>query len=391
MSTSSSQQNSQPAKTARILDVIVVGGGLSGLYVGYGLLGHNGNTTGQQLPWKSLEASDRLGGRIVNAAPSVLIDMGGAWIWPDRQPHVRELASRFSLTTFPQPDDPSSTRIDGGAVQLIKRLAEQVMDGEARSGEDGKNIVCRAQMNSPVKSCKLLLKGHDISTDRDALVEVETVDGTRYVARRVVFAVPPKVLSSSVLFDPPLLEAKRAAMAASRTWMAGVTKVALVYPRRFWDRQSSSMGLPAAATAAAGPAFQVYDSGTKDGGVAALTFFSHIPPDDALAQTDDALVAKQVAGQMGALWGYLGKPAYAKLAFTYTSYYVYRWPTNPFISGDDTKPAQVHPHPMPSRALSTPEWNGKLLFAGTETDLGSPGVMEGAIGAAIRVLKSLLQ
>lgn len=358
-----------------ILDVVIVGGGLSGLFVGNGVLGH-------KIKWKLLEASDRLGGRLINA-PSAKIDMGGAWIWPDCQPHMRELASRLGLSTFAQPDDNSSTmRIEGGAVQLINKLSQQIFESEMRS-ED--NMI---ELNSQVASCKLL-KDHDYSSaDSRPLVQVETTNGAIYLTHNVVFAVPPKLLSDHVSFDPPLPNSKVAAMAASRTWMAGVTKVALVYPIRFWDLQSSGMGLPSSS----GPAFQVYDSGTNDGEISALTFFSHVSPDDSLALANDSHLAEQVAGQMATFWGkHLDKPAYAKLAHSYSSFHVYRWPANPYISGNDSKPSRVHPHPMPARALSTPEWDGALLFAGTETDLASPGVMEGAIGSAKRVLESLLR
>ena len=59
---------------------------------------------------------------------------------------------------------------------------------------------------------------------------------------------------------------------------------------------------------------------------------------------------------------------------------VQRWPREAFIA-DDTAPSKIHPHPYPVRALGAPAWNGQLLFASTEADQDSPGVMEGAIGA----------
>lgn len=376
----------QRVLTTKFLDVIIVGGGLSGLFVADGI--HLHNNRNHEVKWKLLEASDRLGGRLVNASPSAPIDMGGAWIWPTHQPHMRELTSRLSLPTFAQPDDDSATRIEGGAVQFIDKLAQNLLHDI--NGNNGSRI----QLNAPVTSCKLLLKDYDDGTvngggHADSLVQVETADGTCYVARHVVFAVPPKVLSDHVAFDPPLSGAKRAAMEASRTWMVGVTKVALVYPQRFWDALSSNAGLPSVHN---GPAFQVYDSGTNhhhQDRLAALTFFAFVPPDSP-AQTDDALLAEQVAGQLATYWEYRNQRSCAALAPTYRSFHVYRWPANVYISGKDTKPIRIHEHPAPSRALGTTEWNGVLLFAGTETDQVSPGVMEGAIGSAKRVLQSLL-
>lgn len=333
-----------------VLDVIVVGGGLSGLYVAHNLP----STT----KWKLLEASSVLGGRLANDTAGDTIDMGAAWIWPDHQPHMKSLVKELGVSTFPQPGDSSSTRVVGGAVEFVKAMASRIESEH----------LC---MSCIVTKCRL--------RKEEGLVEIETVDGQVFKATQVVFAVPPKLLVKSVTFDPPLSREKEEAMKRAKTWMAGVTKVALVYPKRFWDLEAANTGLPSLG----GPAFQVYDSSTQDGSTtSALTFF-------ALAETeDDSALADQVANQMAALWKQYNLP-YAERALSYTSYRVQRWPLQPFIS-DTPKPKEIQPHPMPVKNLSSPEWARSLLFAGTETDLVSPGVMEGAIGAAKRVLKSLL-
>jgi monoamine oxidase len=344
--------------TPKLLDVLIVGGGLSGMIIGQGVQRMHAD-------WKLLEARPSLGGRLANDDVFNQIDLGGAWIWPHQQPHMRDLAKSLGLHTFPQPDDPSSTRIEGGAVQFINKIAEELP-------------IDLLQLNSPVTSCTL-----ETTVDSGKVVRVETAGKETFLARKVVFAVPPKLLSKHVTFDPPLSERKQAALKASQTWMAGVTKVALVYPSRFWDARSSNMGL-----GGLGPAFQVYDSSTRDNKVSALTFFALVPSSDSSAVTDDERLAKQVAEQMAEVWEYRGRPLYAKQATNYTSHHVYRWPAESYISEDD-KPVRINPHPSPVRALSEPEWDGVLQFAGSETDLGSPGVMEGAVGAAKRVLKSL--
>ena len=391
-----------------ILDVIVIGGGLSGLVVAHGLIGWQQ----QQHSWMLLEASDRLGGRLRNASPTLPIDMGGAWIWPDHQPHIRDLTCKtLQLTTFTQPDDPYSTRIDGGAVRLVEELANQINNATASSScsssticttgssDPESNSVVRSKvtnrivLNTPITSCTLLLNndhspGQNNEDHDTTLVQLETSSGELFLSRQVVFAVPPKIISETIVFDPPLSEAKVTAMAKSTTWMAGVTKVALLYPNKFWTSDTSNSGLPAST----GPAFQVYDSSTKDHSLAALTLFVHVPPDDEAAQSDDAVLATQVAGQLAKLWKYYGKQSeYYNQALSYSSYHVCRWPRNRFVSGDETRPTHIQPHPTPNRALSTPEWDHRLHFCGTETDLTAPGVMEGAVSAAKRVLKSLLE
>jgi monoamine oxidase len=185
-------------------------------------------------------------------------------------------------------------------------------------------------------------------------------------------------------FEPPLSAAKQQALSASHTWMAGVTKVSLVYPERFWDKDVSNMGLPSGTD---GPAFQVYDASTKDGAVSALTFFALVPPESP-AVKDDQLLGQQVASQMATIWKHYRRPELSEQARSFSSVHVQRWPLEKYIS-EDTKPTTIHPHPHSVRALSTSEWEGRLLFAGSETDQRSPGVMEGAVGAAMRVLKDL--
>jgi monoamine oxidase len=342
--------------TPKLLDVLIVGGGLSGLIIGQGVQRMHAD-------WRLLEARPSLGGRLANDDVFNQIDLGGAWIWPHQQPYMRDLAKSLGIQTFSQPDDSSSTRIEGGAVQFVHKIAEELPND-------------LLQLNSPVTSCKL-----ETTADSEKVVRVETAGNETFLARKVVFAVPPKLLSKHVTFDPPLSKKKQAALNASQTWMAGVTKVALVYPSRFWDTRSSNMGL-----GGQGPAFQVYDSSTRDKNVSALTFFALVPTTDSSAT--DELIAEQVAEQMAEVWNRLGRPLYAKQATSYTSHHVYRWPAEAYIS-EDENPVRINPHPSPVRALSEPEWDGALQFAGSETDLSSPGVMEGAVGAAKRILKSL--
>lgn len=352
--------------SSRLLDVIIIGGGLSGLMVA-----HESQKT-PLITWRLLEARPVLGGRLANDEKGHNIDMGGAWVWPFQQPNMKRLTESLSIPTFQQPDDPSSTRIDGGAVLYINRLSEDLPKDSI-------------QLNTPVTSCTLKSMkdvGGDNNDscsashhDDDPVVRVETPSQETLFARRVVFAVPPRLIAKYITFDPPLSDAKQSAMNASDTWMAGVTKVGLVYSNRFWDEHSSNMGLPDE------PAFQVYDSSTKDGFVSALTFFT-------LANTnDDKLLADACAKQIQNVWSYYRRP-FADKALDYVDYHVKRWPQESFIS-EEPNPQRINPHPQPVRALSANEWGGALLFAGSESDRFSPGVMEGAVGAALRVVKDL--
>lgn len=347
----------------KLVDVLIIGGGLSGVMVAHEL-------QKTSLTWRLVEARPLLGGRLANDDKGHNVDLGGAWIWPYQQPHMKRLTQSLSIPTFPQPDDPSSTRVEGGAVMFIHRLSEDFPKESI-------------QLNSPVTSCTLMTMKDATDVDEDScstsdnesVVRVETSSQETMLARRVVLAVPPKLIAKHISFHPPLSDAKQAALDANQTWMAGVTKIGMVYTQRFWDRQSSNMGLPNE------PAFQVYDASTKDGSVSALTFFS-------LANTeDDKELADACAKQMQSVWSYYRRP-FADKALDFVDFHVQRWPKEAYIS-EDPNPQSINPHPQPVRALSTNEWNDTLLFAGSESDRLSPGVMEGAIGAALRVVEEL--
>ena len=100
------------ADVREVFDTVVVGGGLSGLVLA--------NSLPAGTSWVLLEASPRFGGRLRNSETG--IDMGAAWVWPAQQPHMRELIRSLGLKTFEQPDDGSSTRVVGGAVEFAQTL-----------------------------------------------------------------------------------------------------------------------------------------------------------------------------------------------------------------------------------------------------------------------------
>ena len=355
-----------------VFDVAVVGGGMSGLSAAAHLARHAGaRQASAPLTWVVLEANPgRFGGRMLSTSHGV--DLGPAWIWPHYgQRHVAELVASTGVETFYQPDDRSAMRVVGGTAEMASRLARSLPSAQLR-------------LDWPVRGLRL--------DEAAGVVEVQCASRPSDVvhAKKVIVAVPPRLAHLKVDFSPALSPEKQKAMAASRTWMAGVTKVVLRYPSRFWPLgPASNAGL---RRGPGRPAFQVYDGTGDDAGGAALTFFcvasDASPPS---GEDEDAALASQVAKQLGEYWtgGGLDPKAAAALA-TPIGVEVQRWPREPWIS-DDPAPALVHPHPEPVRELARAEWQGRLLFAGTETDQSSPGVIEGAIGAGIRAAEEALK
>jgi monoamine oxidase len=384
-----------------LFDVIIVGGGLSGLMVARYLNSSNLNRNNhedkrQEIRWRLFEGSSRIGGRLQNDADgdgrSMNIDLGAAWIWPRQQPAImRALVNHptLGIRTFLQPGQGygSSTRIVGGAVEFVNKIYDELTNNKAQ-----------IQTEKPVTAMRR-------NSDRTITVELESGESVRTL--HAILAVPPRILSKTISFYPDLPDAKSAAMSSSETWMAGVTKVALVYKRSpaFWPLVVSE-GDHLLSPRKRRPAFQCYDgspfsslssstnNNSDDEGectekISVLTFFTLASLSN--KNRDDGVLANECAEQMCdslSADAIRKVPILDKYIRSYDEFYVKRWPLEQYIS-HDTDPTGITPHPEPIPELAQSEWDGMLLFAGTETDQNSPGVMEGAIGAAIRVTKEL--
>lgn len=387
---------------AQLLDVVIVGGGLSGLMVARSLNSSNlKNRNGgeRKISWKLFEASSRIGGRLQNDfggdGRSMDIDLGGAWLWPRHQPTIMKTlvnSPTLGIETFLQPGDDyrlsKTTRIVGGAVQFANKIYDELLE-----------------TNHVHTKCPVI----SVRKNSDQSIAIELENGEIIRCLHAVLAVPPRILSKRVSFYPALPRAKSAAMSRSETWMAGVTKVALVYkgiPFSSWPvivNEGDNLLSPRKGR----PAFQVYDgspfsslssSTNKDNdgeecvdAISVLTFFTlaNLSNDN----NDDKMLAKDCAEQMCdslSADAVRKVPVLDKCIRSFDEFYVKRWPLEPYIS-HNTDPMGITPHPQPIPELAKSEWDGTLLFAGTETDQRSPGVMEGAVGAALRVTNELAQ
>ena len=400
MPTTNNNNNSSGNDDSHTLDFIIVGGGLSGLVVARNLnnkyivtTDDNSNIKNnkRKLRWKLFEATSILGGRLQNDDAGRKIDLGGAWIWPPHQPTIMESlvnSSTLGIKTFLQPgddyDSSATTRIVGGAVEFVNKIYQELLTKSIVDSDKSCNSI---QVDCPVIAVRRNID-HSISVELDS--------GEIVRANHVIFAVPPKILSCNVSFHPKLSNVKSDAMSNSQTWMAGVTKVALVYrgaSPQFWPLILRG-GLISPRFRS--PAFQVYDgspfsspSSDDTGKTSILTFFTLASLSN--QTNNDAMLAKDCAEQMCQSLSsdsILETSEIRKFIRSFDEFYVKRWPQERYIS-NETDPTEISPHPQPKKALAKSEWDGTLLFAGTETDLHSPGVMEGAVGAAIRVTEEL--
>lgn len=357
--------------------VVIVGGGLSGLYAAHRL-----EQAGLH-DYVVLEARTRVGGRLLSeSAGEARFDLGATWYWPDMQPQLDEVIRQLGLRTFRQHEagmmvfeqsatapvrrfeglqgeSAPSLRIDGGMARLVDALAERVPGEKIRTG----HVVRRIQT----------------SDEAHTLVESVTDDGQAhaFLARHVLLAMPPRLLVERVGFEPPLPDSLARAWADCPTWMAPHAKYVAEYPRPFWRAQ----GLSGSARSYAGPMVEIHDASAADEGLGAIFGFIGVP-----AATRQRLPAKALIDLCRAQMGRLFGPE----ALHPTAEWLKDWSTDAFTATPaDTVSAGGHATAPPAVA-GDGHWQGRITGIASEWSALFPGYVAGAIDAAAEGAGTLL-
>lgn len=340
-------------------DVIIVGGGLSGLVAAYTL---QRRAPGARL--LILEARARAGGRILTvpgAVSGVPIDLGPTWVWP-HQTHVQALLHRLGLSTYPQYTEGAAVfdqgagappqrfmtervpepayRVTGGMSLVVRRLLAKISPGQVAFGQ----VVRR------------------VEEEADTLT-VRTRGGRRYRAHQLLITLPPR-LAAAIEYEPPLPLSVVMALQETQTWMGQAMKVGLVYERPFWR----SAGLSGMAVSYSGAVGQFHDATPPGNGAGALFgWLGNQSRARALAQDERraAVVAQAVR--------LFGAEASAPLDFVECN-----WRLEPFTNGGNAIPEVEHPV-YGSPLLQPAQMNGRLHWTSTEVAAVGGGYLEGAV------------
>ncbi|GAB4025588.1 flavin monoamine oxidase family protein [Spirosoma gilvum] len=338
-------------------NIIIIGGGLSGLTLAY-LLAKKGVAT------TILEASDRLGGRIqtITGPLGTPLELGATW-FSDMHTHLLELLTELGLPKYPQfsggislfqtksfeppqsffvpaADNPSY-RLAGGTQRLIDRLAQSLPAQSIR-------------LNAPVGAIR----------QAEGQLSVELADGTILKAHQVICCMPPQLAASRIQFSPALPDAIAGLLPTVQTWMAGSLKFVLEYEEPFW-RQAGYSGM---LYSHAGLVTEMYDHTNREENRFGFTGFLN----PGAASFSHETRQEFVLNQLRELFGPQAAQPSAYVDKVWNDEYVLAG--NPVI----LRPHQHNGHP----ALQTAYMDGHLHFCGTETASAFAGYMEGAVMAA---------
>jgi monoamine oxidase len=350
------------------VDVVVVGAGLAGLTAAVALHG-----AGRRVA--VVEARAQVGGRIKTLTDGDLcLDVGATWHWTN-QPAIRGLAAELGVEVFPQfrhgravveedaglrqidlpPPDPAELRFVGGAQGLCHRLAARLPD-DAVILETDVTVVARTDGGMRVTMAAGAGAETELSCDA------------------VVVALPPRLAHAGIAFDPALPEPLVRAMQGTPTFMANAVKCLAVYESAFW-RQDGLSGL---AFSGSGPLIEVHDACSEDGTVAALWGF--MSGWHEFRDLDPESRRDLVFAQLGRLFG--------AGAADPVRYFERDWSDDPYTN--DEVLWFEEPLPYGDPAFAEPVYDGRLVWAGTETAAAGAGHMEGAVRSGQRAASQLL-
>ncbi len=355
--------------------VVIVGGGLSGLYAAYLL-------EKQRIQdYVLLEARSRLGGRLLSeAAGESRFDLGATWYWPDMQPQLDDVVRELGVRTFYQheagavvveqtattpvrrfegmsAESPTSLRIEGGMAALVDALSAHVPNAKVRAGHQVHRIL-RVD-------------------EEDTLVEAVSSDGSTYRVRtkHVLLALPPRLVVDDIEFSPPLPQALVRDWRDCPTWMAPHAKYVAVFERPFWREQ----GLSGSGRSYSGPMVEIHDASPAEGQGAIFGFIG-VPAATRQRVPVEKLISLCRA-QMGRLFG--------PDALVPKAEWLKDWSQDKLTatSADLSGPAG---HATAPAATPTGEhWKGRITGIASEWSAQFPGYVAGAIDAPTNGMAAL--
>jgi monoamine oxidase len=343
--------------------VLIMGGGISGLYLGYRL-------KKEGFSIKVLEANNRIGGRIFTKnIDETKVELGATWLWRYNE-ELLKLCKELNISLFEQnmngdalfeatssnlpqrfqlpKNQEISYRIVGGTASILEKLAQDFSDDEL-------------QLNQKV-----------IKIDDDKTSIKVTTENSEFIADVVVSTIPPQLLVNSVKFSSELDSNLIQVANNTHTWMKDSIKFAIVYKTPFWKEQS----LSGVGFSNVGPFTEIYDHSDFENNHFALMGFLN----GNLVYETKQYREEKIQEQLYKFFGEEGK--------NYLSYQEKIWSEDKLVNFKNDQ--SISPHFNNGHLVYQQKYlKGKFIIAGSETSPSYGGYMEGAIYRGNQIVAQL--
>lgn len=345
------------------MEIIIIGGGLSGLTLGYHLQKAN-------IPFTILESQNRLGGRIqtIKGKINTPMELGATW-FATYHNNLINLLKELNIEFFPQNTEGISL-FQTRSFEPAQKFYIPVSDGISYRVKNGTSSIINALAN------KINIENVILNTTINKLEEINSEikltdeNGKEYFANKVVFAMPPQLVNQ-IEFITNLPYQLKKILPNVHTWMSGSIKFAVEFEKPFWLEN----GYSGTIYSQTGMAVEVYDQSNFEKNKFALVgFLSGVASRYTFAERE-VIVLEQI------------KQLFGDIVTTPISYTDKIWNDKYITAANEI---QMMPHQNNGHALlQEPYYNEKLFFIGAESAATYAGYMDGAISSAKEVFKKI--
>jgi len=297
------------------------------------------------------------------------LELGATW-FSDMHPNLLSLLNELGLKKFPQYSKGLSLFQTKSFEPPQKFYVPEAENPSYRMVGGTQKLITTLMQQLPADSIQLNTRVAAIKETENGFL-VESADGRKWNADKVIMCLPPQLAASHVDFSPGLPDTLSELLLNVQTWMAGAIKFVLEYDDAFWRKEDYSGMLYSHA----GIITEMYDHTNWEENKFGFTGFLNSGAANYSPEVRKEYVLRQLAALLG------------EKALKPVVYWDKVWNDEFVLAGNQIiqRPHQNNGHPL----LQQSYLNGKLFFAGTETALEFAGYMEGAVIAAKSIAERL--